>query len=230
MAESGPVSPGGTGIVPRKAGAALLATAYLLVPGLAACGGDASERELPVLYRAPDFALVDQRGDTLRGKDLRGQAWAASFVFTNCRGICPTITAGMAGVRDSLEGSGLLGGAVRLVSFSTDPARDRPPILRSYAAKFGDSPPEEWAFLTGWPPDSVRALLERGFHVTAVLPDSAPPAAAARADTAPGYQVGHSPRILVVDGKGRVRSTYNARLAGAFDSTLADLRALAGEP
>lgn len=195
---------------------------------LVACGGAEPARSLPVLYETPDFALVDQRGDTLRAEELRGRAWAASFVFTNCRGICPTITAGMAEVRDSLRKEGLLGESVRLVSLTTDPARDRPDVLREYAEAFGGSPPEEWAFLTGWPPDSVRALLQRGFHVSATLPDSAPSPSAARSAGAPGYQVGHSPRVLVVDGRGRVRAAHSARTAGAFDSVLADLRLLAG--
>lgn len=208
---------------------ALAALAALVCLACVACGeADGTGRELPVLYEAPDFTLVDQRGDTLRARDLRGQAWAASFVFTNCRGICPAISGGMAGVRDSLREQGLLGEGVRLVSFSTDPARDRPEVLREYAEAFGGSPPEEWVFLTGWPPDSVHALLQRGFHVSATLPDSAPPASVARTEDAPGYQVGHSPRVLVVDARGRVRAAHSARSAGAFDSVLTDLRLLAG--
>lgn len=210
----------------RRAGFFLLGAALLVAAG---CGDRGQQRaRLPTLYAIPEFSLLDQRGDTLRSEDLAGQAWAASFVFTHCRGVCPLITARMADVRDSLSRLGLLGNEVRLVSVSTDPARDRPEVLREYAAKYGGPSPEEWAFLTGWSPARVHRLLERGFHVTVTVPDSAPPPAVARTNTAPGYQVNHSPRILVVDTAGRVRAAYSARTPGVTDSVLAALTQLTG--
>lgn len=195
------------------------AAVALLLAGLG--GGCDGGSDLPRYWRVPDFSLVDQAGDTLRASDLRGRVWAASFVFTNCSGVCPSITAGMAGVRDSLDAEGLLGHPVRLVSISTDPARDTPRALEAYAARFGGSPPTRWAFLTGTPPERVHDLIREGFRLGVSVPDSA-------ADPeAGGYQVGHSPRVLVVDRGGWIRGTYNARTAGAFDSVLVDLRALA---
>lgn len=211
----------------RRAAALGLALALPLLAASACADRKAPAEELPVLYTTPEFALVDQRGDTLRRGELRGQAWAVSFVFTHCRGVCPAITARMAVVRDSLRERGLLGEGARLVSVSTDPARDRPGVLRSYADRFGGSPPEHWAFLTGWPPERVHRLLEGGFHVTVSVPDSAPPPSAARSDTARGYQVGHSPRILVVDTAGRVRAAYSARSTSVTDSVLSALARLA---
>jgi cytochrome oxidase Cu insertion factor (SCO1/SenC/PrrC family) len=72
----------------------------------------------------------------------------------------------VAQVRDTLAASGLLGGEVRLVSISVDPARDTPEVLREYALRFGGSPSREWAFLTGTPPAAVRSLVQEGFRVT----------------------------------------------------------------
>jgi protein SCO1/2 len=190
--------------------------ALLGVLAFAACG-DGNARDLPIYWDAPAFALVDQSGDTLRSQDLEGTVWMASFVFTNCVGVCPLITSGMAALRDSLAGEGLLGDEVRLVSFSVDPARDTPEVLREYGRRFGASPPARWAFLTGTPADSVHALIQRGFKLTAVpIPSTAP-------DTLGGYQVDHSPRLVLVDREGRVRGTYDATDPAAMDSLRKDL-------
>lgn len=183
-----------------------------------ACGAGGDGGELPVLWEAPDFALIDQTGDTLRSGDLEGTAWVAHFFFASCEGVCPATTGRMGALRDSLSAEGLLGKQVRLVSVSVDPARDTVPALRAYARRYGDPPPSEWAFLTGSPPDSVRRILEEGFKVTASPP---PPGS----DTAAGYQVNHSPRVEIVDPQGRVRATHDATEPGTVRAVLSDLRA-----
>jgi protein SCO1/2 len=193
----------------------------ILVLVLSSCSE--AERELPVYWTAPEFSLVDQAGDTVRTEDLRGTPWVASFVFTNCTSICPLITQKMAGLRDSLEAEGLLGEEVRLVSFTVDPARDTPEVLREYAGKFGGSPPDDWAFLTGEPPEAVRRMIQEGFKLTASAPPEADDAQhAAHAD----YQVSHSPRVVLVDAAGQVRGTYDTTEPDAMERLGADLRAL----
>lgn len=181
--------------------------------------GAARRAELPVYWPAPEFALVDQLGDTVRTGDLRGTVWVASFVFTNCTGVCPLITAKMARVRDTLAAAGPLGGEVRLVSITVDPARDTPEVLRRYAERFGGSPPKDWAFLTGEPPEAVRRLIQDGFHVSAWIDTT-------RLDRATNYQVQHTPRIMLVDRDGRARGTYDATEYDALDRVIADLGTL----
>lgn len=181
--------------------------------------GASRRAKLPVYWPAPEFALVNQVGDTVRTRDLDGTVWVVSFIFTNCTGVCPLITARMALLRDSLASAGLLGRKVRLVSITVDPARDTPEVLARYAETFGGSPPDEWAFLTGTPPEAVRQLIQEGFRVSAVLDE-------ARADPTMNYQVQHSPRIMLVDRSGRVRGTYDATDADALDRATADLGAL----
>jgi protein SCO1/2 len=178
---------------------------------------------LPVYWPAPAFALIDQDGDTLRRADLRGKVWLASFIFTHCTDFCPRVTQEMARLRDSLRAQGMLGRTVRLVSFSVDPARDTPDVLRAYAAKFGGSPAPEWAFLTGSPPEPVLRMIEEGFHLTARLMPAGPAHAIA------GYQVMHSGRIALIDRRGRVRGTYQATESAALESLRADVRRLVRE-
>lgn len=181
--------------------------------------GTGDRTELPVLWEAPDFALVDQTGDTLRSAELEGDAWVAHFFFTNCTGVCPLTTARMRELRDSLAADGLLGAEVRLVSISVDPDRDTVPVLREYAARFGGSPSDEWAFLTGSPAGAVRRMLQEGFKVTATLDPTV-------SDTAANYQVNHSPRLELVDPEGRVRATYDATEPDAIRRLLADAKLL----
>lgn len=178
---------------------------------------------LPVYWPAPAFALTDQEGDTLRSAELRGKVWLGSFIFTHCTDFCPRVTHEMARLRDSLQARGLLGQRVRLVSFSVDPARDTPEVLHAYAARFGGSPASVWAFLTGSPPQRVLRMIEEGFHLTARQVPAGPD------DTIGGYQVMHSPRIVLVDRQGRVRGTYQATEVDAMETLRADLRRLAKE-
>lgn len=184
-----------------------------------ACGPAGDGEALPVLWEAPDFALVDQTGDTLRAGELEGTAWVAHFFFTRCEGVCPLTTARMAGLRDSLAADGLLGEEVRLVSISVDPARDTVRAVRAYAARFGGSPPSEWAFLTGASARAIRRLVQDGFKVTAT-PTASP------ADTTGSYQVNHSPRLELVDADGRIRATYDPTEPGAIGRLRADLESL----
>lgn len=198
------------------AGVAVIATTWPL-----ACGSPPAE--LPVYWPAPDFALIDQRGDTLRSGNLDGTVWVASFVFTNCTSVCPTITAKIAQLRDTLDASGPAGRDVRLVSITVDPARDTPEVLSRYAERFGDAPPERWAFLTGTPPEDVRRLIQEGFRLSAVLDTTA-------AHEHTNYQVQHTPRLVLVDRQGMVRGTYSAVEPAAYDRLLEDVRALASRP
>jgi protein SCO1/2 len=211
-----------------KGARAQVAVAGLTAAALALLGGFVVWRAtrplpLPVYWPAPEFALVDQDGDTVRRADLEGKVWLASFIFSHCTDFCPRVTQEMARLRDSLRAQGLLGRKVRLVSFSVDPARDGPEVLRTYAAKFGASPAPEWAFLTGTPPERVLRMIEEGFHLTARLMPAGP------ADTIAGYQVMHSVRIALIDRQGRVRGTYQATETAAMETLWADLRRLIRE-
>lgn len=211
----------GNPLVPIVVVSSLLLVAAGITGVLVGCSKP--ESSLPVYWEAPEFALVDQEGGTLRTADLHGTVWVASFVFTNCTDVCPLITQQMARLRDSLGQEGLLGGTVRLVSFSVDPARDTPAALRNYAGRFGGSPPNEWAFLTGTPPEAVRSMIQQGFKLTAMMPPG-------HERLAGSYQVRHSPRLVLVDPAGRVRGAYDTTEPETMERLRADLGALLEEP
>lgn len=201
------------------AAAGLLAFGLAWMLGRGGPGGSPGRGGGPtVLYETPSFALQTQRGDTLRAADLRGSAWVLHVFFTNCSSVCPATTGRMALLRDSLAREGLLGSGVRLVSMTVDPARDSLAVLRSWADRHGAADPARWAFLRGDPPARVRRLVQEGFKLSAMMPS----------DTAGGYQVSHSPRVLLVDGSGGIRDSYEILADGDFRALLAELRRLAG--
>jgi len=174
----------------RTDGARARALAWLLVLAglLAGCRG----AEPPILGTVPGFTLTERAGNAIRASDLEGSIWIAGFIFTRCPDVCPALTERMAGLQRTLAGPE----AVRLVSFSVDPAHDTPEVLRDYAARAGAR--GDWLFLTG-PRDQLASLLKDGFHVA--FADDGPPSA----------PITHSDRLVLVDRALRIRGYYHGR-------------------
>jgi protein SCO1 len=99
---------------------------------------------LPVLGQVGDFALTNQAGAAVSLADLRGRVWAADIIFTRCAGPCPRMTRQMKELQDALPAAD----PVRLVTLTTDPDFDTPPVLEKYAGRF-DADTNRWMFLTG---------------------------------------------------------------------------------
>src|SRR5256885_602366 len=81
---------------PRPAIAAALA---LLAGALALVGTRWIVRSSPPpprLGALPDFRLTERSGRPVGLADLRGTPWVADFIFTQCAGACPAMTARMA--------------------------------------------------------------------------------------------------------------------------------------
>src|SRR5712691_1817747 len=114
--------------------------------------------EPPRLATLPAFRLVERSGRAVALADLRGQPWVADFIFTQCAGACPAMTARMARLRRELPAG------IRSVSFTVDPAHDTAPVLARYAAAFGAD--EGWLFLTG-PQADLYLLSTGGFKLAA---------------------------------------------------------------
>lgn len=98
---------------------------------------------LPRLFESPDFALVDQNNRPVTRRDLLGRPWVACFVFTHCAGPCPMMFGKMASMQQTVGAID-----VRLVSFTVDPDRDTPEVLKAKGKELGvdDS---RWWLLTG---------------------------------------------------------------------------------
>ena len=97
---------------------------------------------------------------------------------------------------------------VHLVSFSVDPEKDTPEVLRGYAEKL-HAEPKRWDFLTG-PKSAIYKLSHDGFKL----------AVSDGSDEA-GIPV-HSTRMVLVDRRGEIRGYYEATEADAVTKLLAD--------
>jgi protein SCO1/2 len=96
------------------------------------------------------------------------------------------------------------------VTWTTDPDRDTPEVLRAYAEKYSASA-DRWLFLRG-PQAEVLALQHHGFHVGSA--------------TDPFL---HSERFILVDARGRIRGYYHALDGSGVPDLLRDFRRLRAE-
>ncbi|MBK8239285.1 MAG: SCO family protein [Deltaproteobacteria bacterium] len=104
--------------------------------------------------------LVDEHGQPFSVERMQGKVWVAGFVFTSCPSTCPAVTRAMAALRERFDRMQV---DVEMISFSVDPVRDTPTVLREYAERVGVST-EHWHFVTG-DPATVRALVRDGFKL-----------------------------------------------------------------
>jgi len=91
----------------------------------------AVERQPVVL---PVTALEDQDGQPFTLASYHGQPVAVDFVFTQCRSLCPLLSAGFQRL-DRAERARKGSERLQLVSISFDP-RDTPAKLREYASRY----------------------------------------------------------------------------------------------
>lgn len=126
-------------------GLALVMATLLLAFLLASVKARAGLGKPPPVYgQVSAFTLTNQNGHSVSLADLRGNVWIADIIFTRCAGPCPKMTLQMKDLQQALPGNS----RTKLVSLTTDPDFDTPPILKAYANRFGANP-NRWMFLTG---------------------------------------------------------------------------------
>src|SRR5579862_4599506 len=184
----------------------VLASSALALSGcfLSGCAAHAG---LPSYSSIPDFTLTDQTGAQFSSAaQLKGRVWIADFIFTNCTGPCPRMTSQMHHVQTELAGVD----GVRLVSFTVDPARDTPPVLAEYAARF-QAQTGTWFFLTG-PQDALHQLSRNAFLLGDV-----------------DGNLQHSTRFVLVDRQSKIRGFYLTSEEDAIPRLIADTKKLAAK-
>jgi protein SCO1 len=164
-------------------------------------------RALPSYGAVPPFDLVNQEAQPFGSAQLTGRIWIADFIFTTCPGPCPIISTRMSELKRPLEQSD-----VQLVSFSVDPEKDTPAVLREYAEKL-KAQPSRWNFLTGQR-DAIYYLMRDGFKLT-ILEDQGMPV--------------HATSFVLVDRRGAIRGYYDALASDAVTKLLADTNHLLRE-
>lgn len=85
----------------------------------------------------PNFAMIDQNGDFLQIRELRGNAFVLNFIFTRCKvaTMCPASTTRMSELQELSRSEKLEN--VHFVTVTFDPEFDSPGIMRSYGKNYG---------------------------------------------------------------------------------------------
>lgn len=171
-----------------------------------------AKSSLPRMSIVPDFTLTERSGTKVPLSDLKGKAWIADFIFTNCGGNCPIMSSTMASFQEQLKNVN----NVLLVSFTVDPQRDTPEALRDYAELYKASA-SRWLFLTG-EKEKIDYLTRQGFHL-AVATDSGSTV----------EPIIHSTMFVLVDKQGIIRGYYDSDDEKALNRIIADVQILAAE-
>ena len=161
------------------------------------------QRSVSSYGSVPEFQLINQDGKQFGSANLRGKIWIADFIYSTCPGPCPMVSSRMSELQKPFQKTD-----VHLVSFSVDPAKDTPEVLRIYAERL-QAEPGRWDFLTG-PQSTIYNLSRNGFKL-----------AVSDGSDAQGIPV-HSTRMILVDRHGEIRGYYDAAEADAVTKLVAD--------
>jgi protein SCO1/2 len=157
----------------------------------------AAEKPLPVYGQIADFTLTNQDGRAVSLAELRGKVWVADIIFTRCAGPCPMMTRRMKELQDALPATS----QAKLVTLTTDPEFDTPPVLKTYTERFG-ADTNRWMFLTGTKPQ-IGKLAVDSLKLSAVekKPDER---------ESPEDLFVHSTIFVVVDSQARLRGIFQS--------------------
>ncbi len=142
--------------------------------------------------KVPEFAFLNQDSLLITNHDYKGKVYIAEFFFTSCPTICPKMSRNLVYIQNQLkdhEGFGV-------ASFTINPKRDTPHILKKYAENYGVTNPN-WHFLTGDRED-LYDLANSGFNIYAAENPNVPG----------GFE--HNGYFALIDRDGYVRSRYDA--------------------
>ncbi len=168
------------------------------------------QRVISSYGKAPSFQLLNQNGAPFGSAQLNGKIWIAAFIFTSCPGPCPIISTRMSELQKPLVNTD-----VHLVSFTVDPTKDTPEVLRRYSEGL-QAQPARWDFVTG-PQSAIYDLSRNGFKL-----------AVSNGSDEAGVPV-HSTRLILVDRHGEIRGYYDAIEADGMTKLLADTNHLLRE-
>jgi len=95
-------------------------------------------------YHVPAFHFRAQDGSEMTEKNFAGSIYVAEYFVTSGSVICRAMNKNMEKVFEHFKGNK----EIKFASFTSDPANDSVPVIRSYVEKYGAGT-KQWIFLTG---------------------------------------------------------------------------------
>ena len=111
--------------------------------------------------KVPEFAFLNQDSIIISNEDFNKKVYVAEFFFTSCPSICPIMNKNMKRIENRFGKRQDFG----IASFSIDPSKDTPSVLKAYAESY-DVFSQNWHFLTG-EKDRIYNLANEGFNIFA---------------------------------------------------------------
>lgn len=147
-----------------------------------------SSPDLATIGEVPSFSFMDQNGKSITNADYKGKVYIVEFFFTSCPTICPIMNRNMVKIQDEFYGNPNFG----VASFSIDPKKDTPEVLKKYADEFGVTHPN-WHLMTG-DREEIYALANKGFNLYVGI----------NPEVEGNFE--HSGYFALVDQEGKIRS------------------------
>jgi protein SCO1/2 len=119
----------------------------------------------------------------------------ADIIFTRCPGPCLKMSRQMKELQTRFPANS----QAKMITLTTDPDFDTPPVLKSYAARF-DADPNRWIFLTGTKPQ-IASLAIGSLKLTAIEKKT-------EERESPDDLFVHSTIFVVIDKKGQLRGIF----------------------
>lgn len=161
-------------------------------------------------HEISDFEFTNQHGATITNETFKDKIYLVDFFFTSCQTICPKVAQQMLRINDKFANDD----RVSLLAHTIDPKRDTVERLKWYSDKLGVKS-GKWHFVTG-DKEKLYDMADEYFIV-----------AKEDADAPDGFD--HSPTIILVDKKRRVRSFCNGTDPEAVDRLINDIETLLDE-
>ena len=169
---------------------------------------------LPVLgekgHKIEDFRLVNQEGENITTAKWNNKIVVANFFFSHCPLVCPNMTKNLRSVQTAYAGDE----EILINSFTVDPERDNPQVLKAFAERFNVS--NNWDFLTG-EKKAIYKLARKSFLVVATDGDGGP------------EDFIHSEMFVLVDKNKKIRGFYKGTSATETNQLINDIKKLKNE-
>ena len=166
-------------------------------------------------HKIGTFAFLNQNGDTITEKFVKGKVYVAEYFFTTCGSICPIMNKQMKRVNnvyfDNPE--------VAILSFTVDPDIDTVAQMKRYADRH-DIKGDHWQFLTG-DKKELYQLARQSYFVLK-------PAEAENLGDA-GSDFIHTNNFVLVDRESRIRGYYDGTNPDEVGALLKDIQKLLEE-
>jgi len=165
-----------------------------------------------VSHRVAPFELIDQQGRSLTEADFDGRIHVASFLFTSCPSVCPTLVERLKPVQEAIRNLP----DVIMVSYSVTPLADTPEVLAAFGRARGIDP-SKWRLVTG-SLSEIRKVIGRSYFADDER----------NLDGIDSSRLLHTEKVLLVDRDRRLRGIYNGTQAFEMERLVEDIAALRG--